>query len=136
MHAVLMSIAAAFVAPSMYCTPEAVFGTVSSAEQVPRTTRSMSAAWSPAQASARAAATCESTVIGTWEMRRSLMPVRLVIHSSLVSRKVARSALVRVAGGMHLPQPVIAAYVTSGLESKLQCGAGGGYYTPGGLLKS
>ena len=39
------------------------------------------------------------------------MPVRLVIQASSVSRKVARSALVSTAGGMHLPQPVMAAYV-------------------------
>jgi hypothetical protein len=38
------------------------------------------------------------------------MPVRLVIHSSFVSRNVASPALSRIAGGMHLPQPVIAAY--------------------------
>ncbi len=38
-----------------------------------------------------------------------LMPVREMIQSSLVSRKVARSAFERTAGGMHLPQPVTAA---------------------------
>ena len=54
-------------------------------------------------------ATCESVVMGTWEIRRSLMPVRLVIHSSVVSMKLARPALSRTAGGMHLPQPVMAA---------------------------
>ena len=48
-------------------------------------------------------------------MRRSRMPVRMTIHSSLVSRKVARSALVRTAGGRHLPQPVMAAYVTGSI---------------------
>ena len=46
----------------------------------------------------------------TCETRRSWMPVRVVIHSSSVSMIVARSALDRTAGGMHLPQPVMAAY--------------------------
>ena len=71
--------------------------------------RSTSFASSPAQASARAAATWASPVVGTCEMRRSRIPVREVIHSSSVSMKVARSALVRTEGGMHLPQPVMAA---------------------------
>ena len=35
--------------------------------------------------------------------------MRLKIHSSLVSRKVAMSALLSTAGGRHLPQPVMAA---------------------------
>src|SRR5690606_10804691 len=109
-QAVFKSMAAAWWAPSMNCTPEAVLGTCSSAEQVPRMIRSSSLGSSLAHASARAAAMCDNTVMGTCEMRRSLMPVRVVIHSSLVSKNVARSALLRTAGGMHLPQPVIAAY--------------------------
>src|SRR5688572_20869025 len=64
---------------------------------------------SPAQASARAAATYMSSPSWTCETRRSRMPVRVVIHSSLVSRKVAMSALVSTAGGRHFPQPVMAA---------------------------
>src|SRR5215467_4517756 len=40
-------------------------------------------------------------------MRRSFMPVRVVIHSSDVSRNVDRSALERMAGGIAEPQPVI-----------------------------
>ncbi len=47
----------------------------------------------------------------TCETRRSRIPVREVIHSSSVSMSDARSALVRMAGGMHLPQPVMAAWV-------------------------
>jgi hypothetical protein len=108
-QAVFTSIDAAFVAPSSNCTAEAVFGTCSSAEHVPSTIRSTSRASSRAHASARAAATCDSVVMGTCEMRRSRIPVRLTIHSSLVSRNVARPALSRTAGGMHLPQPVMAA---------------------------
>src|SRR5258705_6329168 len=72
---------------------------------------STSAAASPAHASARAAATCESSIPVTCDTRRSLMPVRVVIHSSSVSISDAKSALVRIAGGMHFPQPVMAAYV-------------------------
>src|SRR5689334_2770887 len=63
----------------------------------------------PAHARARAADTYMSSPSWTCETRRSRMPVRLVIHSSLVSRKVAMSAFVRTAGGRHLPQPMIAA---------------------------
>src|SRR6185436_7027793 len=97
---------------------EAVFGTCSSAEHVPSTTRSMSCGSMPAQASARIDATCDSVVIGTCETRRSRMPVRLVIHSSLVSMKLARPALSSTAGGMHLPQQVMAAYVMAGHHTR------------------
>ena len=45
-------------------------------------------------------------------MRRSRMPVRLTIHSSLVSRMALRSSLLSTAGGRHLPQPVMAAWIT------------------------
>jgi hypothetical protein len=71
--------------------------------------RSRSDASSPAQASARAAAKVESSTAVTCEIRRSFIPVREVIHSSEVSRKVDRSAFVRTAGGMQAPHPVIAA---------------------------
>ena len=66
---------------------------------------------SPAHAIARRAATVASSAAGAWEMRRSFMPVRLVIHASSVARNVARSALVSTAGGIQAPQPVIAALV-------------------------
>ena len=84
----------------------------------------------PAQASARIDATCESVVIGTCETRRSLIPVRLVIHSSVVSMKLARPALSSTAGGMHLPQPVMAACVMAGDDTT---GPGAAGYTPAGL---
>src|SRR6187200_1500967 len=86
----------------------------------------MSCGSMPAQARARIDATCESVVIGTCETRRSLMPVRVVIHSSVVSMKLARPALSSTAGGMHLPQPVMAAYVMAGNHTP---GPGGGGYT-------
>ena len=110
-QAVLTSIAAAVPAPSFTESPDAEFGMCSSLEQLPYTMRSRSVAAMPAQASARAAATCAIAMPDTCEMRRSRMPVRCAIHSSLVSRNVARSALVSTDGGMHLPQPVMAAYV-------------------------
>ena len=71
--------------------------------------KSNSSADTPAQASARTAATWDISRPDTCEMRRSFMPVRETIHSSSVGRNVARSALVSVAGGRHLPQPVSAA---------------------------
>src|SRR5205814_7827766 len=40
-------------------------------------------------------------------MRRSLMPVRVVIHSSLVSTMRDRSLLVRIFFGTYLPVPMI-----------------------------
>ena len=111
MRAVLTSIAAQPVAPMRCCSPEAMLGTWSSKLQVPKTMSSMSRPESPAHASARAAATCAMSAIGTWDTRRSRMPVRLVIHSSLVSSMPARSWFERTAGGRHLPQPVMAAWV-------------------------
>src|SRR5213595_3445342 len=65
-----------------------------------------------AAASARAAATYASSSRPTWEMRRSRMPVRLTIQSSLVSSRPERSWLLSTAGGRHLPQPVMAAWIT------------------------
>src|SRR5688572_33368858 len=123
-HAVLMSIAAALLAPISSWIAEAGFGTCSSAEHVPSTTRSMSLGSMAAQASARIEATCDSVVIGTCDTRRSFMPVRVVIHSSVVSMKLARPALSSTAGGIHLPQPVMAAYVMAGNHNP---GPPGGY---------
>src|SRR5262245_54327939 len=88
----------------------------------------MSLGSTPAQASARIDATCESVVIGTCDTRRSLIPVRVVIHSSVVSMKLARPALSSTAGGMHLPQPVMAACVMAGHHTPGP--AGGGYTGP------
>src|SRR5437763_17163137 len=65
-----------------------------------------------AAASARAAATYASSSRPTWEMRRSRIPVRLTIQSSLVSSRLERSWLLSTAGGRHLPQPVMAAWIT------------------------
>jgi hypothetical protein len=49
------------------------------------------------------------SIAGTCEILLSFIPVREMIQSSVVSRKVARSWFDNTAGGMHLPQPVMAA---------------------------
>ena len=61
-------------------------------------------------AKARLAAKLASVAVDTWEIRRSLIPVRVEIHSSEVSKNVAKSSLLSTAGGKHFPQPVIFAY--------------------------
>src|SRR5687768_6857058 len=73
--------------------------------------RSISSAVSPAVSSAcRAAVTDSEVVLSSGPtMRRSLMPVRLVIQSSEVSTIRSRSALVSTRSGTAMPQPVIAA---------------------------
>src|SRR5918994_1512692 len=73
--------------------------------------RSISSAVRPAVSSAwRAAVTEREVVLSSGPtMRRSLMPVRLVIHSSEVSTIRSRSALVSTRSGTAMPQPVIAA---------------------------
>ncbi len=85
---------------------------------------STSDAASPAQASARDAASVAISIALMWEMRRSFMPVRLVIQSSEVSRNVDRSSLLRTAGGRPSPQPVIAAYRMSGIFARNRKRAG------------
>src|SRR2546430_14471430 len=52
------------------------------------------------------------------------MPVRSTIHSSLVSRRAARSALVTTVSGRAAPQPVTAAPRTSGRAGGLEPGDG------------
>ena len=67
----------------------------------------MSSGFLLAEAKALLAATVARSVRPTCDIFLSFTPVLEVIHSSLVSRKDSRSLLVRVAGGVHLPQPVI-----------------------------
>src|ERR1700704_2131881 len=122
-----MSKAAAACAPMLTWIPEAMFGTWSSWLQVPNTMSSMLLPGIPAAASARAAATYASSSRPTWEMRRSWMPVRLTIHSSLGSRRLEGSGVLSTAGGRHLPQPVMAAWVTATPPSCFVRIAGCGY---------
>ena len=68
------------------------------------------------------------------------MPVRVVIHSSDVSRNVERSSLLRMDGGSPSPQPVMAAHgmgnsrrsrKSAGRSEKLQREARGKYLAGG-----
>ncbi len=104
-----MSRAEAFHASRRRWTTDAVEGITESPLQVAKRIRSTSFTDLPAAANARWAATAASSEVSTWLIRRSLIPVRVVIHSSEVSTSCSRSWLVRTLGGMHLPQPVISA---------------------------
>ena len=79
--------------------------------QVATTTRSRLAASIPAQARARRAASSARSVVSTCDSWRFRIPVRSMIHSSLVSMSRSRSALDSDTGGTHLPHPVISARV-------------------------
>ena len=59
------------------------------------------------EARAAASAPMEAVVSPLDAMRRSRIPVRVVIHSSLVSTIFSRSAFVNVAAGTSCPQPVM-----------------------------
>ena len=101
MHTAWTSNAAPCRTPSRAWTIEAVEGKVLSGVVVARTMRSMSSAVILAVASAaRAAASARSAVVSpSAAIWRCLMPVRAVIHSSLVSTMRARSSLVRTRSG-------------------------------------
>ena len=76
---------------------------------VPTTTMSSSAGSTPASSSAfRAASTqrSEFAVPGS-AMWRARIPVRSVIHASLVSTSFSRSRLVNTFGGAYIPSPTI-----------------------------
>ena len=109
MHAEFISMAAALRAPSLSAMSEAVLGQRLSLVRLPSRIRSSSRGSRSAAARARSADTIAMSENSQWQIRRSLIPVRLVIHSSVVSMKVARSSLLSTAGGTHLPQPVISA---------------------------
>ena len=62
----------------------------------------------PAASSARPlAATASSSSVSVVQMRRSLMPVRVKIHSSEVSRKRERSSFVTLRAGSAEPVPMM-----------------------------
>ena len=82
---------------------------IDSGVQVALTIRSTDSISIPAAATARRAASSAMSDAATWEMRRSLIPLRVVIQLSLVSTINSRSALVSTVGGRALPQPVISA---------------------------
>jgi hypothetical protein len=89
-------------APIFFCTMQAVAGKNMSGVTVATMMSWMSSAVTPASAMARRAAS-EARSLVAWSaaaMRRSLMPVREVIHSSLVSTIFERSSLVSTFSGM------------------------------------
>ena len=100
-HAAEMSIAAALCAPIWLWMRQAVAGKNMSGDAVAQRIRSTSAAKTPACSSAaRAAAAPRSLVCSpSPAIRRSLMPVRDVIHSSLVSTIFSISAFVMTRAG-------------------------------------
>src|SRR5690606_14403395 len=85
---------------------------IESPVQVARTIRSTSDGSLPAAARARRLATSAMSETSTWEMRRSLIPVRVVIHSSLVPVSFCWSWLDMTGVGRHLPQTVISEFGT------------------------
>src|SRR5438270_7124866 len=86
-------------------------------------TRSTCQGETPARSRAcREAVTASVVVLSPSDtMRRSRIPVRLVIHSSEVSTSFSRSALVSLFSGTALPQPVIAAYFIT-MHPPVECG--------------
>jgi hypothetical protein len=99
--------------PSFSCTRQATFGKIRSGVVVPTTTRSMSFGVRPALSSAtRPALYARSLVVSSSAtMCRCSMPVRLLIHSSVVSTIFSRSALVRIRSGRYLPVLTIREYI-------------------------
>ena len=89
------------------CTTAAQEGVRSSAVMVEQMMRSSSLAATPALSSAaRAAASARSEQVSVVQQRRVLIPVRLEIHASSVSRKRERSLLVTTCSGRALPVPI------------------------------
>src|SRR6185369_3942607 len=82
--------------------------------------RSISSGRTPAMAKARRAASAAKVDVysPSAAIRRSLIPVLVVIHSSLVSTNCSISALVRIFAGKADPVPVI---LTFTIESPLLC---------------
>src|SRR3954451_442560 len=103
-----MSKAGVLFRPSDAATKQAVEGKTISGVIVATMIRSSSEAAMPAESSAlRAAAVASDAVVSpSPAMRRSLIPVRWTIHSSLVSTIFDRSSLVSRFSGRALPVPV------------------------------
>jgi hypothetical protein len=100
-QAASMSKAAARKAPSFAWTRQAVAGKSMSGVMVATMIRSICSAVTPARSIARCAARAAMSEVNSFlaAMRLSLMPVRVVIHSSVVSTNFSRSALVRILSG-------------------------------------
>mmetsp|Transcript_5117 Transcript_5117/g.22855 ORF Transcript_5117/g.22855 Transcript_5117/m.22855 type:complete len:224 (-) Transcript_5117:75-746(-) len=108
LHAAVRSTAKAPVAPMAACTVHADPNR-SSGEEVERRMRSRSSAATPAAASAFWDASAASEVRDSSPEMTCLlpMPVRVRIHSSLVSTSSERSSLVRYCVGTAIPTPAI-----------------------------
>ena len=93
--------AAAFFAPNFSCKIQAVDGVLLSAEIVATIIISSSSAETLASSNALCAAIKAKSDVACSgaQMRLSLIPVRSVIHSSLVSTNFSISALVRIFSG-------------------------------------
>ena len=111
LHAAARSMAGVLVSPRLAATKQAVLGKVISGVIVPQRMRSMSFGASPAASIALRAAAVASVAVDSSlpAMRRSRMPVRCTIHSSLVSTIFDRSSLVSLRSGTLLPVPAIIA---------------------------
>ena len=96
-----MSKHTAFMAPSFFCTKQAVDGKNMSGVTVATMIRSISSAFTPAASMAFNAALVAMSLVASSSaaMWRSLMPVRVVIHSSDVSTNLDRSSLVSTRSG-------------------------------------
>ena len=96
-----MSKQAAFTAPILVWTKQAVLGKNISGVQVAQMIRSISSGLMPAFSIAAWAARAASSLVGCSgpAMRRSRMPVRDWIHSSLVSTSFSKSAFVMTRSG-------------------------------------
>ena len=96
LHTAITSKAPAFTAPSLCWTIAAVLLMGTSGLLVASTTRSRSSGSTPASFSAGAAAFTAKSLVQSLSsaILRSLMPVFVVIHSSLVSTIWAQSSLV------------------------------------------
>src|SRR5882724_1661280 len=107
--------------PRFRCRREAVPGKSTSGESEPRMTRSRSSAAIPAERSAsRAASAPRSAPLAPASMkRRSRIPVRCSIHSSLVSISLVRSWLVTTRSGSWCPRPRMRAFTISSIVPPL-----------------
>ena len=104
-----MSKAAALVQPSLCWVMPAVEERGTSGEEVARMSMSTSPGPMPASSMACLQAMTARSLVQTSSaaILRSLMPVLVVIHSSLVSTISAQSSLVMTSGGTYAPNPTM-----------------------------
>src|SRR5919106_1607775 len=108
-HAASTSNAKALRAPSLACRKTAVAGIGMSGDTVPTMIASSSSGRVLAISSARTDALSAMSEVSSPSaaIRRSLIPVRSVIHSSVVSTIFSRSLLVRTLSGTYEPVPMM-----------------------------